>query len=62
MGVASRFKAACQAVLRRQFVGEALVLDEAVLSRVLDGLLIELQDVGVSNVTLLLVTPGTTGR
>ena len=48
MGVASRFEAARQVVLRRQFVGESLVLDEAVLARRMDSLLVETQGIGVS--------------
>ena len=47
MGVAGRFQTLRQAVLRRQFVGEALVLNEAVLARQMDRLLIQTQCVGV---------------
>src|SRR5271163_416616 len=48
MGVASRFEIARQAVLRRQFVGEAFVLNEAVLARQMNGLLVESLGVDVS--------------
>ena len=48
MGVASRFKTARQAVLRREFVGEALVLNEVVLTRRIDSLLVQTQGVSVS--------------
>ncbi len=48
MGVARRFQTVRQAVLRRQFVGQPLVLNEAVLTRQMDCLLVKLQGIGVS--------------
>ena len=48
MGVAGGFETKRQAVLRSQFMGQALVLDEAVLARQMDRLLIQTQGVGVS--------------
>src|SRR5271168_2659917 len=48
MGVASRFELARQAVLRRQFVGESLVLNEAVLASQMDSLFVQWQGIGVS--------------
>ena len=48
IGVAGGFDTARQAVLRRQFVGQAFVLNEAVLARRMDSLLIQTQGIGVS--------------
>ena len=48
IGVARGFDTARQVVLRRQFVGQALVLNEAVLARQMDSLLVQTQCIGVS--------------
>src|SRR5260370_41872257 len=48
MGVAGRFETARQVVLRRQFVGQALVLNEAVLTRQMNSLLVKTQGLSVS--------------
>src|SRR6202171_6807640 len=48
MGEARRFQTVRQAVLRRQFVGQPLVLNEAVLTRQMDCLLVKPQGIGVS--------------
>src|SRR5580700_2606061 len=48
MGVACRFEVARQAVLSRQFVSHTLVLNEAVIARGMDRLLVETQGIAVS--------------
>ena len=48
IGVARGFDTARQVVLRSQFVGQALVLNEAVLARRMDSLLVQTQGIGVS--------------
>src|SRR5580698_11430326 len=48
MRVSGRFETARQIVLRRQLVGEAFVLNEAVVARQMDSLLVETQGVAVS--------------
>src|SRR5229473_1529024 len=48
IGVAGRFDAARQLVPRRQLMGQALVLDEAVLTRQVDSLLVQTHGIGVS--------------
>ena len=48
MGVAGRFQTLRQVVLRREFMGKALVLNEAVLARQMDSLFVKTQCVGVS--------------
>ena len=48
IGVADRFDAAGQVVSRRDFMGQALILHEAVFTRQMDSLLVQLHGVGVS--------------
>ena len=48
IGVADCFEAARQVVSRRQLMGQALVLHEAVLTRQVDSLLVQTHGVGVS--------------